>query len=77
MTWEPDQILLKGFPGSACNAGEAGTIPEMGRSPGEEWLPTQVCLPGEVHGQRARPNPINKKLGHSPKEKICLFCQIT
>ena len=41
MTWEPDQILLKGFPvdsggiGSACNAGEAGSIPGLGRSPGE------------------------------------------
>ena len=32
MTWEPDQILLRGFPvgsdgiGSACNAGEAGSL---------------------------------------------------
>ena len=48
-----------GFPGgsdgkaSACNAGDLGWIPELGRSPGEgnEWQPTPVFLPGESHGQ--------------------------
>ena len=41
--------LKIGFPGgsdgkeSACNAGDPGLIPELGR----EWLPTPVFLPGE------------------------------
>ena len=39
---------------SACNAGDAGSIPGSGRSPGEgNWLPTPVFLPGESHGQRS------------------------
>ena len=48
-----------GFPGesdgkeSACNAGDPGSVPELGRSPGEEWLPTPAYLPGEFHGQRS------------------------
>ena len=44
----------KGFPNgsegleSACNAGDLGSIPGSGRSPGEEkWQPTPVFLPGE------------------------------
>ena len=48
-----------GFPGgsdgkeSACNAGDPGLIPGLGRSPGErEWLPTPVFLLGEFYGQR-------------------------
>ena len=46
-----------GFPGgldgkeSACNAGDLGSIPKLGRSPGEgegsAWQPTLVLLPGE------------------------------
>ena len=47
------------FPGgsdgkeSACNAGDLGSIPGWGRSPGErKWLPTPVFLPGESHEQR-------------------------
>ena len=32
--------------------GDPGSIPGLGRSPGEgEWLPTPVFLPGEFHGQ--------------------------
>ena len=49
-----------GFPGgsagkeSACNAGDLGLIPELGRSPGEEkWQSTPIFLPGESHGQRS------------------------
>ena len=40
---------------SACNAGDLGWIPELGRSPGEgnEWQPTPVFLPGEFHGKRS------------------------
>ena len=48
-----------GFPGdsdgkaSAGNAGDLGSIPRLGRSPGEgNGNPTPVFLPGESHGQR-------------------------
>ena len=34
---------------SACNVGDPGLIPGLGRSPGEKWLPTPVFLPGEFH----------------------------
>ena len=34
-----------------CSAGDLGSIPGSGRSPGEgKWLPTPVFLPGEFHG---------------------------
>ena len=37
---------------SACNAGDLGSIPESGRSPGEgNSNPIPVFLPGEFHGQ--------------------------
>ena len=37
-----------------ANAGDTGSIPGLGRSPGEEnWLPTLVFLSGEFHGQRS------------------------
>ena len=39
---------------SACNAGDPGSIPGSGRSPGvREWLPISVFLPGKSHGQRS------------------------
>ena len=48
------------FPGgsevkaSAWNAGDPGTIPGLGRSPGEgNGKPTPVLLPGESHGGRS------------------------
>ena len=47
-----------GLPGpdgkeSASNAGDPGSIPGWGRSPGErEWQPTAVLLPRKSHGQR-------------------------
>ena len=48
------------FPGgsdgkeSACNAGDLGSIPVSGRSPGEgKWQSTPLFLPGELHGQRS------------------------
>ena len=51
---------LKGFSCSsvskepACNAGELGSIPGLGRSPWrKKWQPTPVVLPGESHGQRS------------------------
>ena len=48
------------FPGgtdseeSACNAEDPGSIPGLGRYPGEgNDKPTPVSLPGESHGQRS------------------------
>ena len=40
---------------SACSAGDVGSIPGSGRSPGEEnGNPlTPVLLPGKSHGQRS------------------------
>ena len=37
---------------SAYNAGDLGSIPGSGKSPGEGngWLPTPVFWPGEFHG---------------------------
>ena len=36
---------------SACNVGDLGSIPGLGRYPGEgERLPTPVFWPGEFHG---------------------------
>ena len=51
------EIQLMGFLGgsagkeSACNAGDLGLIPGLGKKPGKrERLPTLVFLPGEFHG---------------------------
>ena len=38
---------------STWNLGDPGSIPGSRRSPGEEWLPAPVVLPGESHGQRS------------------------
>ena len=53
-------VFLLGFPvnsvgkESSCNAGDLGSIPGSGRSPGgRKWQPTPVFLPGESHGQRS------------------------
>ena len=36
---------------STCNAGDLGSIPGLGRAPGEgNNLPTPVLWPGEFHG---------------------------
>ena len=35
------------------NAGDAGSIPGLGRFPEEKWQPTLVFLPEESHGQRS------------------------
>ena len=53
--------MLKGFSGgsdgkeSACFAGDEGSIPGSGRSPGEgnDRQPTPIFLPGKSHGQRS------------------------
>ena len=40
---------------SACNAGDPGSVPWSGRSPGGgNWQPTPVFLPGQYHGQRSQ-----------------------
>ena len=44
---------------SACNAGDLGLIPGLGRSPGEGNGNPPKFLPGESHGQRSL-------AGHSP-----------
>ena len=44
-----------------CNAGDAGSIPESGISPGRrQWHPTPVLLPGKSHGWRSL-------VGYSPR----------
>ena len=49
-------IEIKGFPGgsagkeSACNAGDLGSIPGLGRSPSEEGNGYPLQWPGELHG---------------------------
>ena len=58
--WRRDRLpipVFLGFPcgsagkESACNAGDLGLIPGLGRSPGwRERLPTPVFWPGEFHG---------------------------
>ena len=53
--WVKLQLFLGGAVGkvSACNAGDPGLIPGLGRSPGGGWQPTSVFLPGGFHGQRS------------------------
>ena len=52
--------FLRVFPGgsdgkeSACHAGDSGSLPGLGRSPGEEnGYPLQYSWPGEFNGQRS------------------------
>ena len=59
--------FLGGFPGgsevkgSACNAGDVGSIPGSGRYSGEgNGNPLQLFLPGESHGWRSL-------VGYSPQ----------
>ena len=48
---------------SACNVGDLGLIPGLGRSPGGGHGNPFQCLPGESHGQRslAGYNPWGRK----------------
>ena len=55
--WNDDKVRYHtGFPGrsagkeSACNVGDLGSIPGLGRSPEKRTLPTLVFWPGEFHG---------------------------
>ena len=45
----PWWLSVKNLP---ANVGDSSSIPGSGRSPGEEWQPTPVFLPGKFHGQR-------------------------
>ena len=52
-------MYILGFPcgpadkESACNAGDLGLIPELGRSPGEgNWLPSPIFWPGETNKKK-------------------------
>ena len=65
--WRRDRLptpVFLGFPcgsddkESACKAGDLGSIPGLGRSPGKATHST--ILPGEFHGQRSL-------AGHSPR----------
>ena len=48
---EPPGGFLCGSEESTCNAGDLGSIPGLGRSPGEgNGLPTPVFWPGELYG---------------------------
>ena len=63
----PQKIKIDlGFPGgsdgkaSACNAGDPGSIPGLGRSPRRrKWQSTPPLLPGKSHGRR-------RLIGYSP-----------
>ena len=55
-----DSSCTEDFPGGSevknlpANAGDLGSIPELGRSPWRrKWQLTPVFLPGEFHGQRS------------------------
>ena len=60
-----------GFPGgsdgkeSACNAGDLGSILELGRFPWRrEQLPTPVFWPGEFHGLYSQ-SMGSQRVGHN------------
>ena len=57
--------MIKNLP---TNAGDMGSIPESGRSPGGgHGTPTPVCLPGKSHGQSSLEgySPLgHKRAGH-------------
>ena len=60
---------------SACNAGDLGSIPGSGRSPGEgNGNPLQYFLPGESHGGYS---PCGRKAWdtfHFESESVTLLC---
>jgi len=44
-------LLVAQMVKSACNAGDMGSSPGLGRLPWrKEWLSTLAFLPGELHG---------------------------
>lgn len=81
------------FPGGSdgkeftCNAGDSGSIPGSGRSPGEGsgWLLTPAFLPGTSHGRRSlagyspwvTKSQIQLTLSHSVVKRNKLLIQTT
>ena len=47
----PAGTVVKSLPAKAGVAGDTGSVPGLGRSPGEGNGYTRVFLPGEFHGQ--------------------------
>ena len=46
--------MVKNSPANAGDIRDVGSIPVLGRSPGEGHVnPIQLFLPGETHGQRS------------------------
>ena len=76
ISWEIDgetveiDVTSLGFPGSsevkasARNAGDPGSVPGLGRSPGEGN--GNLFLPGESHGWRSLVgySPLGRRVGH-------------
>ena len=50
LAWLPSRLKQQRI---CYNAGDLGSVPGSGRSPGEGWQPTPVFLPGESHGRRS------------------------
>ena len=54
---------------SACNEGDLGSIPEVGKIPWRrEWQPTPAFLPGEFHGHKSLQG--YSPWGHKYSEKL-------
>ena len=49
----PGGSVVKNLPANAGGSGDTGSMPGLGRSPGEGRQPTPVFLPGEFRGQRS------------------------
>ena len=45
--------MVKNPPVNAGDTRDARLISGLGKSPGRNWQPTPVFLPGESHGQRS------------------------
>ena len=76
-------FIVMGFPGglagkeSAWNVGDLGSIPGLGRFPGEgnrEWLPIPVFWPGEFHGlynpRGCKESDMTERLSHSSDSNV-------
>ena len=49
----PGGAVVKNLPANEKEARDIGSIPGLGRSPGErKWQPTPAFLPGKFYGQR-------------------------
>ena len=92
--WRRDRLpiaVFLGFPGgsdgkeSACNAGDLGLIPGLGRSWRREWLPTPAFLPGEspwteepggLHLQGRKESDMTEQLSTAYSTGIGLFVAV-